>query len=390
VKNSLSRRFRFLCLAVALSATTAAVASASERETAISPPAKTLLSFAVISDIHVQKWNRHSHEKLAQALNDLKRAEPDAQALVVGGDLGDGLQGDYETLGKLMRALPHPKRVFYNIGNHEYYKAWHDKQGHWSGAFPNGESERASQRRFLAFAGRKALYEDAWVSGYHFIFLGSEQYRQSDPANKEDAWLSDAQLGWLERALADGEQPGKPVFVFLHQPLPCTVAGSRTRSDGRGVVQHERLRAILAKHPQVILFTGHTHWELKSAHTLVRDGFTMVNTSSVYEPFNEADAAYGQEYGKSEGVAVEVYPNRVLIRGRSFTEKAWIPEAQFEVKLADDENRGVQSKSLSRPLMTVRGFFSAIRLIARTRTPLAPDCSALAPASPCAHARRSS
>jgi Icc protein len=334
VKKLISRRFRFLWLAAVLSAATAAAASAMEPETAISPPAKTLLSFAVISDIHVQKWNRKSHEKLARALTDLKRAEPDARALVVGGDLGDGLPGDYETLGRLMGKLPHPKRVFYNIGNHEYYKAWHDKRGYWSDAFPNGEPERASQQRFLAFAGRKKLYEDAWESGYHFIFLGSEQYRQSDPANQEDAWLSDAQLGWLERTLADGEKPDKPVFVFLHQPLPCTVAGSRTRSNERGVVQHERLRAILAMHPQAILFTGHTHWELKSARTLVRDGFTMVNTSSVYEPYSEADAAYGQEYGRSEGVVVEVYPDRVLIRGRSFTEQAWIPEAQFEVKPA--------------------------------------------------------
>lgn len=326
------RRFRILWLAAGLSLSFSAVASA-ENDTAVTIPSdKPLLSFAVISDIHVRKWNWNSQEKLKQALNDLQQAEPDAQALVVNGDLGDGLPGDYATLGMLMARLPHPKRLFYNIGNHEYYKSWYDKNGYWSHAFPNGESEQASQQRFLEFAGRKKLYEDVWVDGYHFLFLGSEQYRQSDERNKEDAWLSDAQLSWLEQELADGEKPGKPIFVFLHQPLQNTVAGSKTMTYNLGVVQHERLRAILAKHPQAILFSGHTHWELKSAQTLVRDGFTMVNTSSVYEPYSEANIAYDQEYGRSEGVAVEVYPGRVLVRGRNFADGQWIADAQFKVK----------------------------------------------------------
>ncbi|WP_156158061.1 metallophosphoesterase family protein [Gordoniibacillus kamchatkensis] len=251
------RRLRIVWLAAAMSLACSAVAFASapveKKAPATVSPHAPLLTFAVVSDIHVQKWNRHSQAKLRRALADLQQAEPLAQALVVNGDLGNGQPGDYETLGRLMNGLPHPKRLFYNIGNHEYYKAWYDKYGHWSPDFPNGESERASQHRFLQFAGRKRLYEDAWVSGYHFIFLGSERYRQSDVRIGEDAWLSDGQLKWLDRALAEEEKPGKPIFVFLHQPLPFTVAGSHT---SRGVVQHERLRAVLSRHPGAIYFRG--------------------------------------------------------------------------------------------------------------------------------------
>ncbi|WP_156158060.1 hypothetical protein [Gordoniibacillus kamchatkensis] len=59
----------------------------------------------------------------------------------------------------------------------------------------------------------------------------------------------------------------------------------------------------------------------------------MVGTSSVYEPYSEADIAYSQEDDRSEGVAVEVYEDRVHVRGRSFADGAWIPEAQFDVRL---------------------------------------------------------
>lgn len=328
------RKLRLLWLAAALSLTTASAAFADVEDDRTQSVPKPALTFDVISDIHVQKWNTVSHDKLKRAMIDLQKAEPDAQALVINGDLGDGMPGDYETLRRLIGSLPHPAPLFYNIGNHEYYKAWHDTDGYQSNSFPNGETEQASQQRFLDFAGRKKLYEDAWVSGYHFIFLGSEHYLQFDPNVREGAWLSDDQLAWLEKTLADREKPDKPIFVFLHQPLPGTVAGSQTYGNIRSVIQHERLRAILEKHPQSILFSGHTHWELRSERTVWRNGFTMVNSSSVYEPYNEADVAYDQEYDRSEGLTVEVYEDRVIIRGRDFANGAWIPEAQFELKPA--------------------------------------------------------
>jgi 3',5'-cyclic AMP phosphodiesterase CpdA len=318
-----------LLLAAALSFTASSAVSAEEDSQAAGPQPN--LTFEVLSDIHVQKWDTLSHDKLKRALLDLQTAEPGAEAMVINGDLGDGMPGDYDALRKLMNSQPHPSQVFYNIGNHEFYKAWHDADGYQSGAFPNGETEQASQQRFLDFAGRKKLYGDAWVTGYHFIFLGSERYRQSDSSIREDAWLSNSQLAWLEKTLADREEPNRPIFVFLHQPLPYTVAGSQTEWNSRGVVQYKQLRDILTKHPQVFLFSGHTHWELKSKRTLVRDGFTMVGSSSVNEPYNETDIAYDKEDDRSEGLAVEVFGNRVLIRGRDFTNGAWIPEAQFEV-----------------------------------------------------------
>jgi hypothetical protein len=162
--------------------------------------------------------------------------------------------------------------------------------------------------------------------------LGSEKYRQTDLSFNEDAWLSNEQLTWLHQKLQADDQSGKPVFVFLHQPLPYTVAGSSVNYNSRGVVQYEKLKEILSEHPQVIFFSGHTHWELASKNTLFKDTFTMVNSSSLYEPYDENDKPYSLKQRRSEGLVVEVYPDKVVIQGRDFTKQSWIPQARFEIK----------------------------------------------------------
>jgi 3',5'-cyclic-AMP phosphodiesterase len=299
---------------------------------------KPLLSFPVISDIHVQSWHQTSHDKLKAALNDLYQINPNADTLIINGDLTNGLPADYTKLKELMAEAPHPKKVFYTIGNHEFYKAWFDSNGAWNPAsFPNGETEASSIGRFLDLTKEKKVYYDQTVAGHHFIFLGSEQYRQSDPANLEDAYLSKEQLSWLKASLSRGAATNKPIFVFLHQPLPYTVAGTHFCCvNNRAVVQHEELKQILSGYPQVIFFSGHSHWELKLPQTLVRDSFTMVNSSSVVQPWTD-DNQGGEMLTapeESEGLYVEVYPDEVLIQGRDFYRQRWIPEAQFSISTA--------------------------------------------------------
>lgn len=316
----------------ALPAVDATGAAASALAAGPATGAGPVFRFAVISDIHVEAWNKESHTKLRKALTDLSTHAP-GQALVINGDLGNGLPKDYETLGKLMQENPYPGQVVYTIGNHEFYKAWTDASGKWNEAnFPNGETAEASINRFLQFTGYEKVYHDSWIGGYHFVFLGSESYRQTDDSFAEDAWLSENQLNWLEGVMAEGAEEGKPIFVFLHQPLPYTVAGSYTDFNSRAVVQHDRLKEILSRYPQTVFFSGHSHWELGSPGTFIQDGFTMVNTSSVLTPYDTTDNPIAAEERKSEGLVVEVTGNRVQIKGRNFTAGDWIPEASYTVE----------------------------------------------------------
>jgi 3',5'-cyclic-AMP phosphodiesterase len=288
------------------------------------------LTFSVLSDIHLQSWDRSSTRRFSRALNDLKQAAPEAEALVLNGDLGNGFPEDYEALKKTLAGHEHPP-IFYTIGNHEFYKAWHNNRRHWSAkSFPNGETEQASLDRFLQLTGESKVYYERQLKGYTFLFLGSERYRQSDPANEEDAYLSEDQLGWLRDRLinAAATAPDKPVFVFLHQPLQHTVSGSVER----GVVQHEELRRLLTEmHPQAILFSGHTHHELSQSSTVVHKPFTMVNSSSVYEPFTAQNEPYPPEADRSEGLVVRVYPDHIQVQGRDFGAQAWMPSAHYIV-----------------------------------------------------------
>jgi Icc protein len=300
---------------------------------------KAVLSFPVISDIHVQSWYELSHHKFTAALNDLNTINPNPDMMVINGDLGNGMPDDYAKLTELLNTAPHPQKMFYSIGNHEFYKSWIDADGYWDPEkFPNGETEQDSINRFLQFTGENKVYYDQFVKGYHFIFLGSEQYRQSDPNNLEDAYLSQDQLDWLKDTLKKGAESDKPIFVFLHQPLPYTVSGtSFCCVNNRAIVQHEQLKSILSQYPQVIFFSGHTHWELRLPKTLVHDQFTMVNSSSVVQPWTD-DGNGGEMLAgpdDSEGLYVEVYKDKVKIKGRDFFRKQWVPEAQFTVKLQE-------------------------------------------------------
>jgi Icc protein len=297
---------------------------------------KLEMGFTVLSDLHVEAWDKASQRKVIKAFEDLQETVPDSSALILNGDSTNGLPDDYDMLKGLLLKLPHPPQVYATLGNHEYYKAWMNANGEWNpDAFPNGETEQASIDRFLQFNGERRIYYEKLVKGYHFLFLGSEQYRQSNPDNGEDAYLSNAQLEWLQQSLKKAQSDGrdKPIFIFLHQPLPNTLSGTNNFVNLRAVIQHEELRRILSDYPQVIFFTSHTHRELKLPHTFVQSKFAMVNTSSVQHPITDGgqdvDKGLGPE--ASEGLHVQVYSDKVVIKGRDFYNRRWIPEASFTV-----------------------------------------------------------
>ena len=73
------------------------------------------------------------------------------------------------------------------------------------------------------------------------------------------AFISQDQQKWLKEKLAENYRKGKPIFVFLHQPLD---GGKSDNTDWVGAEQSEQIREILSQYPEVILFTSHTHRDL--------------------------------------------------------------------------------------------------------------------------------
>lgn len=285
------------------------------------------LTFSVISDIHIRSgksdWGKpyrdaQAEKNFTQALSDLHEINPNQNALVLNGDLtATGMSGDYNAFKTILGASYHPYNLLFSIGNHEFYAAYHTKNDVFNKkSFPNGVTESACIQRFIENTGVPGVYYDRWIQGYHFIILGTEQSAISNRSRGDDAFLSQTQLTWLQNKLNEHFSLG-PTFVFLHQPLPHTVTGS----DGNDVIQSDELKRILKAHPQVILFSGHSHRSFTGAHkTVYQDGFATVNDASVRSCTN----ARNYPTRESQGIYVEVYDDKVIVRERDFKHRSWL------------------------------------------------------------------
>ena len=73
------------------------------------------------------------------------------------------------------------------------------------------------------------------------------------------------------------DDPEKPIFVFLHQHIKDTVYGSQEW----GTQDSAKINAVLKEYPQVITFSGHSHYPLDDPRSIHQKDFTSVGTSSV-------------------------------------------------------------------------------------------------------------
>lgn len=274
-----------------------------------------LYTFNLLSDTHLTSDLGFVHDlNFDYALKEMNKLDPNSSALIINGDTVDkGLEENWEGYSKILNQNKHPK-VDLSLGNHDTWQenAWID------------ENEYAkSKENFLKYSGAPNVYYDDWINGNHFIFLGSEK------SDGNTAYFSDDQLKWFDKTLAENAASNKPIFVFIHQPLHDTVAGSK---DGQGcgddLAQDTQVRQILAKYPQAILFTGHTHWEFGSKDVMYNAKYcTMINIPSCGYCWTDANT----EDDISEGYYVEVYKDKVLVKGRNFTNREWDKTAQYEV-----------------------------------------------------------
>lgn len=307
--------------AAARSAPAQSAAGTSSGAPPIRPP---LLTFAVLSDIHIRSgrsdWgvpyrDRAASERFAADLTDLHQRNPHLDALVLNGDLTvTGLDSDYQEFLHILHTRPHPARTLLTIGNHEFYAGFYGPSGvRRPGSFPNGVTEAACIDRFLARTGMPGVYYDTWVHGFHFIALGTERSVISDRLHGDGAYLSPSQLTWLQARLMESP-PTQPTFVFLHEPLPGIGLGGAPDA----VRPAEPLRAILTRHPNVVVFSGHTHRTLWVSPQAVRvRATTFVNDGAVCEPKDDNRKVVRD----SEGLYVEVFPKVIRIEGRDFTHR---------------------------------------------------------------------
>lgn len=261
--------------------------------------------FAVLSDTHVTNKVFHAYNRrTGAAFRKVEKLSDDLSMIFVNGDLTDnGKQREYDNYRRLAGRVKVP--VWCSIGNHDVGL--------------NQPVYAEFVERYMGASDMSALYYSFANDTGTFIVLGTED---AVGLTANMASIPDDQIRWFRGELekADSE---KPIFVFLHQPLQYTMEGS-------GLVHVDsdtELRALMDSYPNLVLFSGHTHITMQSYALLDGEGVkaSYVNTGAISSTWATAD----EKLDGSEGILVEVYSDRILIRSRDFLGDQWFGGYEF-------------------------------------------------------------
>ncbi|QPH53651.1 phosphodiesterase [Pontivivens ytuae] len=193
-----------------------------------------------LTDIHLTTpgntiAGRDPNANFTRALEHAVKIHPDAEAIVITGDLSDwGERDDYVRLRDQIADLPLP--VHLCIGNHD------DRETFLS-VFPDYRDTSGFAQRVVPLSLGHAVLLDTWEAGTH---AGT---------------FCAARAEWLDTTLS--ALPG-PVWLFLHHnPLPLGIAPF----DEIMLLDADRLGEVLERHTATLrhVFHGHTHLTLSGS-----------------------------------------------------------------------------------------------------------------------------
>lgn len=123
------------------------------------------------------------------------------------------------------------------------------------------------------------------INGYHFIGVSYD----------EDGKSFTGKLLWLKEQLdaAVKDDPDKPIFVYQHPHPFSTVYGSINWSDFS-------IRTLLELYPQVVDFSGHSHYASSDPRSIWQGSFTAVGTGSLKAYMSNLNYVSGDEDAPGE------------------------------------------------------------------------------------------
>lgn len=218
------------------------------------------LRFVVCSDIHLDgEETQEAAVRFKNLFNDMYdyAANSDYKnldAVVVAGDFtGDGEEKEYAMYNKIVdENMKDDTQLITVMGNHEFI-AYRDV---------DASVGYDVYKKFV----NENVDTDIVINGYHFIGVSYDDNGKSFTGKMQ----------WLDERLrnATKENPDKPVFVIQHPHPAFTVYGSVNWSDFS-------TRAVLSKYPQVVSFSGHSHYAASDPRSVWQGEFTAVGTGSL-------------------------------------------------------------------------------------------------------------
>lgn len=289
---------------------------------------KSSIDFEVVSDIHIALEDTHlassdaktlHTEHLKEMLKDFENVNKgkSTNTIVVGDIANSGSEREWEEANSLITNSSIINNVYYSLGNHDLYGGSYDNQVNY----------------FYKYSKQDSVYYKVEIDGYTHVFLGSENSDSS-----VDAYISDEQLTWFDNVMKEenDKDPNKPVFVYLHQSLYNTIAGSLEGQGWNGVTQDSALRNIIEKYKQIFFFNGHSHWDMNSERNhYKKDNLlpNIFNTASVAYLWDSYNIPTGEYLKGSQGYYLKVYDDCIYVLGRDFVNKKFISSACYKIKL---------------------------------------------------------
>lgn len=219
-----------------------------------------VVRFIACSDIHLDgDENQEAAIRFANLFNDMyEYAESSdyktVDAIIVAGDFtGGGAEKEYQIFNKIIEENKKDEtQLLAVLGNHEFidYRDVDASVGY--DVYQEYVNERVDT--------------DIVINGYHFIGVSYDPNGKTFSGKTQ--WLDD------QLAKATAEDPDKPIFVYQHPHAFMTVYGSANWGD-------LDLRNVLSKYPQVVDFSGHSHYAASDPRSVWQGEFTAVGCGSL-------------------------------------------------------------------------------------------------------------
>ncbi len=263
-----------------------------------------VLRFAVCSDIHLNgEEGQTAAVRFGQLFDDMYAYSESCtynkfDAMMVAGDFsGGGAEKQYVMYKKITEEKLRPEtKLLTVIGNHEFIDY-------------RDEDATVGYTVYKKYVSEE-MDTDVVINGYHFIGV----------AYDDNGKTFKTKLSWLKERLdkATAENPKMPVFVYQHPHPFLTVYGSVNWGD-------RDLRTVLNNYPQVVDFSGHSHYCPADPRSVWQGAFTAVGCGSLSALMGNLNYIEGDKDAPGESGS------------------AWVVEADSKgnvlMKLYDIENR---------------------------------------------------
>lgn len=255
-------------------------------------PDELVMSFALVSDTHVETTDSTSYKNFTKTIRGMKAGKDIDTAVFLGDNVMNGQKIENFYFYTTMEIVAPAENNLVALGNHDVGNGEGD-YNELCNRFLQNNSEK------LGNVIEKPYYYKI-INGVYMIFLASEELTVHECA------ISNEQMTWLRDLLDEADMANAPIFVFNHHPI-YMMAGE-TWYD---------LIDLLGFYDNLLYFCGHTHKILND------NSFRIYgNVRTVFLP--RASGADGYDAGY--GVVVEVYKNEILIKPRNFISGEWMEE----------------------------------------------------------------